>query len=646
MSNEMTGKNGEKLSKMWLAPLIIMIAVVPLITIIHVYDCGLEKNAWFSAGGRLNDFFLYYKALAIRAMGIFALFFLIYLMAFYDRSFLNKRSVVPLVCLGLFGIGSLVSAIFASHTYEAFFGGYEQFEGWLVLFAYIACFLLAFGFLRTVKLVRFILDVVMIAAAVVGILGFFQAIGIDWIQSDWAKMILTPELAGGMDLSKFNIKLNFGKGMSYVTLYNPNYVGSYVALILPYCVFNVICGEKLWRRITASLTSILLVITLLASKSLTGILGVLIAGVVAGILILPKLKKAKIIAISGTAILIGAAVSIVILQPSFFAKLFGEGTENYYIESMTTSENKINITTGSGKKMIAEINTNELKNSIGNIKNIVKIKDASGKEIKTEQGAEMMSVTVSEEGYEPIRFSQSFRFAEVDEYENYKKEYDIFAGNYVTNSLKSGLDEEADNGSIPLISVQDGQNIWNFTPVEDDIYIYNSFNRIDTLKDIQKSGFKNKYYFASRRGYIWSRTIPLLTEHLLIGTGPDNFVYAFPNDDYVGKKYMGYENQTITKPHDMYMQIWVQDGLPALLGFLALYVVFLIRAFVLCFSKKKIDAKTEPIYKNVVIVTAAAATGYLIVGFANDSTITVAPVYWCLLGLGYACEGVADTSKL
>ncbi|MBQ6537964.1 MAG: O-antigen ligase family protein, partial [Eubacterium sp.] len=141
--------------------------------------------------------------------------------------------------------------------------------------------------------------------------------------------------------------------------------------------------------------------------------------------------------------------------------------------------------------------------------------------------------------------------------------------------MKSGLDEETDNGSIPLISVQDGQNIWNFTPVEDDIYIYNSFNRIDTLKDIQKSGFKNKYYFASRRGYIWSRTIPLLTEHLLIGTGPDNFVYTFPNDDYVGKKYMGYENQTITKPHDMYMQIWVQDGLPALLGFLALYVVFL-----------------------------------------------------------------------
>ena len=27
-------------------------------------------------------------------------------------------------------------------------------------------------------------------------------------------------------------------------------------------------------------------------------------------------------------------------------------------------------------------------------------------------------------------------------------------------------------------------------------------------------------------------------------------------------------------------------------------------------------------------------------------TYWIAPVYWCLLGLGYACEGVADTSKL
>ena len=28
--------------------------------------------------------------------------------------------------------------------------------------------------------------------------------------------------------------------------------------------------------------------------------------------------------------------------------------------------------------------------------------------------------------------------------------------------------------------------------------------------------------------------------------------------------------------------------------------------------------------------------GYLVTGLANDSTVAVAPVYWCLLGVGMA----------
>ncbi|MCR4605305.1 MAG: O-antigen ligase family protein, partial [Eubacterium sp.] len=552
----MTNSEDIKISRMWIAPLIIMIAVVPLITIIHVYDCGLEANSWFSSGGKLYDFFLYYKAFAIRAMGIFALFFMIYLMAFYDRSFINKRAILPLISIGLFGVFSLISAIFSKHTYEAFFGGYEQFEGWLVIFAYITCFLLTFGFIRTVKLIRFLLDVLMIGAAIVGILGFFQAIGIDWIQSGWAKYLLTPEIADQTDISKFNIKLNFGKGMSYVTFYNPNYVGSYVALVLPYCVYIIISGEKIWRKITASVTSVLLIITLIASKSLTGVLGVLIAGVVAGILLLPRLKKAKIIAISTSVVLIGAAAAIVILQPSFFSKLFGEGTENYYIESMITTDNNINITTGSGKVITVTADLDRLANTFGDINNTITIKDENGKEINTTSNADMTSLTISEDGVESLRFGES------------------------TN------DKPIEDGTSNLLYVQDGQNIWNFVPIDDKLMHFNSYKRVADLHNIKKAGFDKKYYFASRRGYIWSRTLPLTTENLFVGVGPDNFVYAFPNDDYVGKKYMGYDNQTITKPHDMYLQIWIQDGLPALIGFLALYIIFIIRAVILCFKKK------------------------------------------------------------
>ena len=129
-------------------------------------------------------------------------------------------------------------------------------------------------------------------------------------------------------------------------------------------------------------------------------------------------------------------------------------------------------------------------------------------------------------------------------------------------------------------------------------------------------------------------------DHMLLGVGADNFVYAFPNDDYVGKKYMNYATQTITKPHNMYLQIWIQDGFPALLGFAALYIIFIIRAVRLSFSKKYKDLKEDTSFKMLIMVTAAATTGYMIVGLINDSTITVAPIYWVLLGVGYALDAV------
>ena len=101
--------------------------------------------------------------------------------------------------------------------------------------------------------------------------------------------------------------------------------------------------------------------------------------------------------------------------------------------------------------------------------------------------------------------------------------------------------------------------------------IYNPFKKLDRLREIPAAGFEDKLHFASRRGYIWSRTFPLLSKHLLLGSGPNTFVYEFPNDDYVGMKNVGYDGSTVTKPHNMFMQIFVQTGLLSLLAFLALY---------------------------------------------------------------------------
>ena len=44
-------------------------------------------------------------------------------------------------------------------------------------------------------------------------------------------------------------------------------------------------------------------------------------------------------------------------------------------------------------------------------------------------------------------------------------------------------------------------------------------------------GFEGKEKLSSSRGYIWSRTIPLLDECLITGYEPDTFVFIFPQND-------------------------------------------------------------------------------------------------------------------
>ena len=78
---------------------------------------------------------------------------------------------------------------------------------------------------------------------------------------------------------------------------------------------------------------------------------------------------------------------------------------------------------------------------------------------------------------------------------------------------------------------------------------------------------KGKELIGSMRGYIWSRTIPILPHYLVLGAGPDCFLYEFPQDDVLGKLYAyGTGSIVVDKPHNLYLQIFVNEGGIALLG--------------------------------------------------------------------------------
>ena len=628
----------------WLIPLVIVIAIIPLITVIHEYVCGLETNPWFSIGGRLYDFFLYYKAFFLRLVGVIILFCLCYLMSFGKNDFLKeKKTVAPTVAIGIFGLISLLSAILSKHTNMAFFGGYEQFEGWFVVLTYILCFYISFGFIRTKKLIVFILDTLLVGSILVGILGVFQAFGLDWIQSDWAKTILTQELVGKMDLSSFNVKLNFDVGMSYVTLYNPNYVGTYVAIVLPYCGYLMIRGEKIVRRLLAALSTGLLVVTLIASRSRTGIVGIAVGSILLVILIIPYLKKTKPFAFIFLASVVAGVILLVTLYPGFIGKLI-KGGEEYYVESMNCHDSTLTIHSDDGKIINATLDTKETNETGWGTKPIdtlISLTDDAGNPIAATKNEADNSLTISEEGYHPFVIKGVNIQPDDNTLAIFNEEYARVTGKE-KEVTSSSSDEDAEGGdnSIDYISFTDWEYSWRFTDVDGKMMIYNDFGRLDNLREIETTGFKGNYHFGSRRGYIWSRTIPLLTDHLILGAGRDCFVYEFPNDDYVGKRYMGYDTQTVTKPHNMYFQIWIQDGLIALLALLFLYGLFIVRAFKLCYGKKRSTPGTGIDPHGFVIISAVSTTGYMIVGLANDSTITSSAIFWLMLGCGYAAEAI------
>ena len=154
--------------------------------------------------------------------------------------------------------------------------------------------------------------------------------------------------------------------------------------------------------------------------------------------------------------------------------------------------------------------------------------------------------------------------------------------------------------------------------------------------------FAKKYgHLASGRGYIWDRTLPLLKKYFWLGSGPDTFAIAFPNGDLVSMNNFGYGNQLMTKPHCMYLQIAVQTGVPSLIALLIFWGWYIVSSFRLYWKNS-----FEGYLSKFGVAILASVIGYLIMGLTNDSSITVAPIFFVLTGMGLGINHVLKSETL
>ena len=126
--------------------------------------------------------------------------------------------------------------------------------------------------------------------------------------------------------------------------------------------------------------------------------------------------------------------------------------------------------------------------------------------------------------------------------------------------------------------------------------------------------------FGSGRIYIWRNTLPLLRERLLTGGGPDTFSHrmtaVFTRIDENGKTI----RRTIDCAHNEYLNILVNQGLPALLFYLAALLCSFVRWF-----RRRGGAAAA--------LAGAALLCYALQAFFGISTPTCTGFFWIVWGL-------------
>lgn len=587
----------------------LVLAVVPLIVSAYYYEIGLMEFSWFPNSPKAYDFFLYWKGQALILLcGLLALYAAVKPFAMKENKhaafggrWFDKRYIIALAVY--FGT-AVLSTVLSEHKDMAVWGGYEQWEGIIIIAAYVAVLFFAYFLISGKMEINIVIWVLFAGVFVMSVLSVGQFFEKDFFRGEAGQSVMNFMLA-----KKLKFTFAFDPGRVYATLYNPNYVGSYVALVMP-VVLSFISMKKrrcfMLKNVLAALTAVFLGIMLVGSESVTGFLGVFASFVLlAAFVVMHNKAHPQRIWIAAGICVVALAAAVWFNRPVFeygFNKIVNPTPNHFLIKSMESEGEYLQIRTVEDDLLKLKIRATETGCQYEAV-------DGDGKKVETYAGEEANVTKFDDQRFSGIECEAK----------------SIQAGGTL-----NAVDVKTPSTGKSYTVVFGGETTDDSTS-QAEYRIYNPFQKVDELRHIPSVGFEKNQHFGSRRGYLWSRTFPLLSKHILLGSGPNTFVYEFPNDDYVGMKNVGYDANIVTKPHNMFMQIWVQTGLLSLIAFLALYVMYFAD------SMKQYFRKTEYTRFEVVGIGILLGTfGYLVTGLANDSTVAVAPVYWCLLGVGMA----------
>ena len=641
MSNKYKRKLKKRETKLWqdillLLPVLLGLCVVPLIVLTHDFTIDFSQFDWFNNSALTGqiDSFGYAKSVALTIAGVAGLIFLggYWWKETSDRKLSSKEFFSGVdkkiaILLGIHLLMVIISSIASKYKDLVFNGGgYNQWQTMWVLLSYGILFFFAYFMIDSEKKVNILYYGLMIQLAIMAHLGFMQAIGKNPLLQDWLQKIITK-------FSKVS-GISFSKDVSDVilTFSNPNYSGTFVALMLPVAIAFIFVNvtQKLWLNILFKLTGIAIaagfVKTLIGSGSSAAGFAMIAVSLIAVFFIvtgffekkdfsnsslsedeihtIQRKQRTKAIVTIAVSLVTGVAVIVGAFQTTYV-----KNTLVKLAKGTTDARNLVSIINESANRMQVNFRNGEsfeLDVTLGNNSNATfKITDSSGKDIPLQWDTEKEVYIPQDKRFSMLSFEP--------------KRYGMDGG------VKDAFVLSDVPNSISFTFMYDN-NEWKY---------YTPYGKLIKLHAVERFGFQNSENMASRRGYIWSRSIPLMKTYWFKGIGPNCFIIAFPNDDFVGSKRVGNKTLLVDKPHNTFLQTYIQTGGISAIAYLGLWILYVIQCARL-FWRKKLSNNMYRIAFGIFIGTIS----YSIVSLTNDAVIGVQSSYWILLGLGYAINRI------
>jgi O-antigen ligase len=578
-----------------LYPILFIIGVLPLIIRVHIYDPKLSSFAWYPDSTSAVDVFLYYKYIFFLIACTVMLIISIY-KVLQNREL--RRTKPMFAALFVYAFLALVSSVLSKYPYFSFNGITDQFESVFTLIGYALIVFYGYLVIDKEQDVKILLKVLTLSILIISILGLTQITGHDFFATEFGLKTFVPSNMWNQ-LDSFNF--TFGPKMVYLTLYNPNYVGVYAALLFPILLSLLLVSKSKVNTLFLAFAALGLLISLIGSKSDAGIIGIAASLLFIVIFFRHYIFKKWVFVIPiviGSFLLVLTGKINVSTLTTLLERLEPQKTE-YNLTDIKTEENII-ITYKKNDLLITY--DGAIDTGIN-----IQLSDTNRAEIPYTVNAENGTFTILDERFSNITITPV----------NYN--------NLLAINLKiDGID-------------------WVFTnQLSDGSYYYiNQNGKPDKIITAESSIFTGYESYASKRGYIWSRTIPLLKDHLILGSGADTYAIVFPQQDYVYLRNVGFTGMVLTKPHSMYLQMGVQTGALSLICFLVFYGIYFITSI-----RLYLKGKFESDFAKAGIAIFIGTIGYMVVGISNDSSIAVAPVFWALIGIGIACNHHVKKDKL